>query len=272
MQSFFLSWRASRIHYLRGGTGNKLLICIHGYGETASSFSFLEEALGSEYTLLAIDLPFHGATEWKEELFFSPEDLLSLIHEMTSGWSLETRWSLLGYSMGGRVVLSLLEKAPKKVQKMVLIAPDGLTMNPWYWLATRTKGGRCLFRFTMRYPGWFFIFLRAANVLRLVNPSIFKFITTYIGDRQVRQDLYTRWTTMRCFRPDLSAVKRVIREEHLPVRLIYGRFDRIILVARGETFRKGIEPYSKLSVLPTGHHLLQPKNLDSIVSAIFTDH
>ena len=272
MQSFFLSWRSSRVHYLKGGNGNTLLLCFHGYGESASSFAFLEEALGAKYSLLAIDLPYHGSTDWKEGLFFSPADLLAIIHEITAGWPGDGLWDLLGYSMGGRVALSLLEESPEKVKKLMLIAPDGLTVNPWYWLATRTKGGRRLFRFTMRHPGWFFAVLKAGNALKWVNPSIFKFVVSYIGDRPVREELYTRWITMSPFRPDLPSIKRLIREKRLPVRLLYGQFDRIIRVQRGEAFRKGIGSYVRLSVLPAGHRLLHPKNLDSIVSAIFTDH
>ena len=58
------------------GTGNKLLLCFHGYGEDAYSFSFLEKHLGETYSLIVIDFPFHGKTVWKDGLLFTANDLL----------------------------------------------------------------------------------------------------------------------------------------------------------------------------------------------------
>src|SRR5882757_6972898 len=154
------------IHYSRWGTGNKILLCFHGYGESADSFAFLGDALGNEFTILAIDLPFHGRTEWEEGLIFLPDDLLAFLEKITAGLAgAAGRWWLLGYSMGGRVALSLMEKIPEKIGRLVLVAPDGLKMNPWYWLATQNPAGRRLFRWTMRYPGWFFFVLKVAGKL-----------------------------------------------------------------------------------------------------------
>jgi len=164
----------------------------------------------------------------------------------------------------GLVLLSPVAVAPT----LVLLAPDGLTMNPWYWLATQTKSGRAFFRFTMAHPHWLFGFLRAANKFKWVNPGIYKFTHRYIDDEKVRSDLYARWTTMRGFRPDLRQLRNTIRKRNIPVHLFYGRYDRIIRAKRGERFRKGIEVQCHLQLLPTGHQLLQPEHLNMIVAAI----
>lgn len=269
MTSHTILYRSSRVHYLQGGRGNRLLLCFHGYGESAATFGFLEEELGSQFTLIALDMPFHGQTDWQEGLHFTPGELLTILDQIATGLpGLEQGWWLMGYSMGGRVALSLLEKAPEKFSKLVLLAPDGLRVNPWYWLATQTSPGNLLFRWTMRKPGWFFLILRIGNALRLVNPSVYKFTVNYIGNAPFRQELYTRWTTMRDFRPDLKALKVLIRQRQVPVRLLYGRYDRIIREERGEQFRQGIEEYSMIYLLPQGHQLLQLKNLGQILSLI----
>ena len=260
----------SRIHYSCWGTGPRLLFCFHGYGESADTFSFLTEPLGRDFTLVAFDLPFHGQThgqtDWHESLFFDPADLLTQMEEISSGYT--TPWTLLGYSMGGRVALHLLQLAPEKIGKLVLLAPDGLRVNPWYWLATQTQPGNRLFRFTMRHPGWLFFFLRIGNALNCVNPGIYKFTTRYIDNIKVRQNLYARWTIMRGFRPKPGLIQNIIRSRNIPVRLIYGRYDRIIRAERGLTFQKGIADLCTLQILPTGHHLLQPGNLEIIEKAI----
>jgi pimeloyl-ACP methyl ester carboxylesterase len=295
MQSFFLSHKTSRIHYLLGGTGDRLLVCFHGYGESAASFAFLEGSSGKDFTILAIDLPFHGKTDWNEGLFFDPQELISLIGQMAakrpggdgpsqkgdhpSGYQperLQQRtlrladggWWLMGYSMGGRVALSLLEKIPEKVEKLILLAPDGLKVNVWYWLTTQTRVGNTFFRWTMQSPGWFFLLLRAGNALKLVNRSVYKFTRYHIDHVSVRNDLYRRWTTLRGFRPDIRAIQFLVRERNIPVRLLYGQHDRIIRPERGEKFKKGIGSCCRLILLPVGHQLLQVRNLEAILDLL----
>jgi pimeloyl-ACP methyl ester carboxylesterase len=268
MHTDFLSYGSSRISYTRYGNGSQLLLCFHGYGESAASFAFLESALGADLTLLAIDMPYHGQTEWKEGLFFDPAVLLSLIREIAAGLpGLKKGWWLLGYSMGGRVALQLLESDPAAIEKLVLLAPDGLKVHLWYGLATRTRLGNHLFRWTMRWPGWFFLLLRLSNTLGLVNPSVYKFAVHYINDDKARRDVYIRWTTMRGFRPRLSVIADIIRSRRLPVSLVYGRYDRIIRWERAEKFRKrGIAATCQLILLDTGHQLLRPQYLDVLLS------
>jgi len=242
------------------------LLCFHGYGESAESFAFLEDPLGREFTILAMDMPFHGGTEWREGLFFDPADLPGLIERMLAAESFaDQRWWLLGYSMGGRVVLSLLEKVPQKIEKGILLAPDGLTMNRWYWLATQTRWGNRLFRLAMSKPRLFLFTLKMADRLRLVNRSIYKFTINYIDHAQEREDLYKRWTTMRGFRPDLRVLQSVVREHEVPLRLFYGRYDRIIRPEIGERFSREARPWCKLAMLNCGHQLLQPRNLDELI-------
>lgn len=269
MQTGHYDLGKSRIQYCCWGTGPKLLFCFHGYGESANSFSFLEDALGKDHTLVAIDLPFHGQTDWKEGLFFNPPDLLALLEEITTRLpGRKGPWTLLAYSMGGRVALHLLQLAPEKIGKLALLAPDGLQVNPWYWLATQTGPGNRLFRFTMAHPAWFFFLLRAGNALKCVNPGIYKFTIRYIDDVKVRRNLYERWTTMKGFRPRLSVIRNIIRSQNISIQLVYGQYDRIIRPGKGERFRRGIENHCALLVLPTGHQLLQPENLEIIQKAI----
>ena len=106
------------------------------------------------------------------------------------------------------------------------------------------------------------------NRLKLVNASIFKFVNYYIGDEEVRQLLYTRWTTLRKIKPDLRSIKNHIRANQTPVRLIYGKHDRIILSQVGEKFRKGIEQHCTLSVIHSGHQVLHEKHAGEIVDSL----
>lgn len=269
MQTAYLPYRSSQLHYYWFGTGQKILLCLHGYDESKKSFHFLERYISPEYTIIAIDLPFHGKTQWHEGLTFSVADLLAITEALHIKHGHEAnKITLLGYSMGARVALQLLQAIPEQIEKVVLLAPDGLKINFWYWLATQTYIGNRLFGFTMKHPGWFFFLLQAGNRLKLINQSILKFTRFYIHDTAVRKSLYERWTCMRAIKPDLTFIKKVIRAHQLPVRLLYGEYDRIIRHERGEKFRTGIESFCTLHIIKTGHQVLQEKNATQIIQLI----
>src|SRR5438477_8590113 len=153
MQQLSLAYNSSVINYYVFGSGAEVLFCLHGYGENGSSFSFLEKHLGVVYTIYAIDFPFHGATEWKEDQPFTIDDLIIILHSIQSKQS--AMFSLLAYSMGGRAAMHLLQQIPEKIKAVVLIAPDGLHVNFWYWFTTRTRFGNKAFAYTMKRPAWF---------------------------------------------------------------------------------------------------------------------
>ncbi|MEO7984460.1 MAG: alpha/beta hydrolase, partial [Bacteroidota bacterium] len=166
------------------------------------------------------------------------------------------------------VALSFFEAVPDKIEKVILLAPDGLKVNAWYWLATQTFPGNKFFGFTMKHPGWFFGFLKLLNKLKLVNPSIFKFVSYYIGDATVRDLLYKRWTGLRKLKPRITRIKKYILETKTPFRLIYGKHDRIIRAATGENFKKGIEAYCRVTVIQSGHQVLHEKHIEEILPAL----
>jgi pimeloyl-ACP methyl ester carboxylesterase len=273
MESFQLSYRNSIIGYCRFGSGPKTVICFHGYGEDASTFGFLGKYAGDQYNFYVIDLPFHGKTEWKEGLTFSTQDLLQIVNDILMGNNIEPetlnfKLSLLGFSIGGRVALSLYQEMPGQIERLVLLAPDGLKVNFWYWLSTQTWLGKKLFYFTMKHPGWFFGFLKVLNKLKLANASVFRFVNFYIGDAKARQELYDRWIVMRKLKPDLKRIKSFVRTNNTKVRLVYGLHDRIILSSVGEKFRKGIEDQSVLSVIHSGHQVLHENHIAELLPAL----
>ncbi len=267
-----IQYKNSLISYSRMGNGSMPVLCFHGYGENAVSFSLMEWVAGKDFSFIATDLPFHGNTVWNEGLVFTDEDLTNIITQILE----EERFSLvqndckvilMGFSLGGRVSLSLLKALPDKIDRLVLLAPDGLKVNFWYWLTTQTFLGNKLFHFTMKHPGWFFGFLKILNRLKLVNASVFKFVNYYIANPDMRMLLYKRWTSLRKLKPNLSMVKKRINRYGVPVRLLYGKYDRIMLPVVGERFKKGLND-CKICILECGHQILRDKNMDDILSSL----
>jgi len=268
----FITYKNSRIYRYRFGSGNQPVICFHGYGESGSNFSFLEEYAKDQFTFIAIDLPFHGKTEWNEGLDFGWKDLQTIIEiifaENDKQEIKNNKPILLGFSLGGRMALSFYQAIPGQVKKVILLAPDGLKVNFWYWLSTQTWLGNKFFYFTMHYPGWFFGFLKALKGLNLVNTSVFKFVKHYIDNKEVRLELYNRWTGLRKLKPNLSKIKSLVIQHKIPFQLVYGRHDRIMLSSVGEKFRRGIKDHCSISIIESGHQVLHEKHVKEIINQL----
>jgi pimeloyl-ACP methyl ester carboxylesterase len=262
-------YRHSIISYRILGSGNKAVICFHGYGEDAGSFSFLSKFEGDRYRFVSIDLPSHGATKWNEGLNFSSEDLGAIITAILESENISTvDFYLMGFSLGGRVALTFFQTHSQRTKKIILLAPDGLKMNFWYWASTQTMLGNRIFRWTMKHPGWFFGLLNFLHRIRLANSSIVKFVNLYIGNPAAREQLYNRWTSLRKLKPNLKKIKKEIRDNNTIVQLIYGRHDRIILPSVGERFCKGAGQTCHLEIIRSGHQVLHENHIKEILAAL----
>lgn len=266
MQSSFVSFRNSNIHYTTTGTGEKILICLHGFAESAESFIPLAEHLTNKYTIVMPDMPLHGKTIWKETLVFTAADLAEMINAIPEVGN--KNFSVLGYSMGGRLALQLYQAIPQKIEKLILIAPDGIIINSWYRLATQTSAGNTLFYWLMKNPGGFFVVTTALKKLSLINTGVYKYVHQHLKTSDMRARLYNIWTTMRKMKPDILAIKKLIIACKTPVVLIYGRYDKVIRYTTGEKFRTGIETLCTLHILNCGHRILHEKNIEEIAGKL----
>lgn len=267
--SHFIDYAGSRLHYHRFGHGNQWLFCFHGYGETGEKFLFLKKSLSATHTIIAIDLPFHGHSSWQGPFLLEPTAIMNIIEQLAPP---NIQIQLLGYSMGGRVCLRLLELYPQQIRSLVLLAPDGLHKNPWQKLATQTRWGNALFRFTMQYPGWMFVLMWMATKTGLFNKSINKFAHHYLDDAEERRLLYRRWTTMRKFRPVMHRLKKIVATYQVPVHLLFGKYDRVIVSKHGYRLQKGLEKYITIQELEAGHHLLQEKYMTYLTDCLLPEY
>jgi len=264
MQQHFLEYKSSVINYYVLGNGAKDLFCFHGYGEEGSSFKFLEKYIGPVYTLYAIDFPVHGQTKWNEKDAFTTNHLFSIIQKIQLHQN--KKFSLLAYSMGGRAALDIVENFSNKIERVVLVAPDGLHLNIWYWITTQTSVGNKAFDYTMEKPGWFFALVNISGNLRIINKSVIKFVHHYLDDREQRILLYKRWTCLRKVRPDLHTIKKICAEKNIQLKFLFGKYDRIILSKRADIFKNAKN--ISIRIIEAGHQLLKDKYANEITALL----
>ncbi|MDB5249554.1 MAG: alpha/beta hydrolase [Segetibacter sp.] len=269
MQSHYITQNNSTIHYRKFGDGPKLLFCFHGYGREADTFSFLERRLGNLYTIVAIDIPFHGQTEWNDELIVKPKYLQQTLLQIRSSLKKENlKFSLLGFSMGGRIALYLTQLMADQVERLVLLAPDGLNFNFWRWLGSDTWLGNKILHYTIHHPSCALWILKKAEDWKVIHRSMANYVRFYIEDEEYRFILYHRYISMRKFKPTLSKLKQFIRQFRIPVKMMFGSFDRVIPYQGGERFKEGIEEFASMKVVEAGHNLLSEVQVGKIAQLI----
>ncbi len=264
MPSFYLSYANSRFHGIREGTGPQLLLCLHGFGESAAHFLPLVKHMGKRFTLIALDMPRHGHTEWKEERAFAPADLKALVTILLEQEG-QQQFSLLGYSMGGRLALSLLIEMAARLQHLVLLAPDGIKNNPWHYFVTQTAIGNRLFKHVTYHPQFLFRLMKLVRKLGGLNESVYKFAFHSMDTLEKRLKVYHVWTDMRRMIPSLKYCKQLLAQYHIPTLLIYGKYDRIIPPVLGARLVDGSFK-GEILVLEKGHQLLS-EDLGAVITS-----
>ncbi len=282
-QQHHVAYKNSVVNYHLYGTGPKVILAFHGYGDSGNQFNILQHEMGNAYTIIAPDMPLHGKTKWNEDDFVL-DDLVFILNKileelpgvqtgvkrnclqiLPKGTETEDcdKFSMLSFSMGGRIVLNLLEKIPRQIERVVLVAPDGLHENFWYRIGTRTFAGNRFFRYTMKQPNWLFLIMRMGEKTNLLHTSLTRIVHYYMDDEQERNLLYKRWMLLRNFRPHLATIKKVSAKFQIPVRILFGKYDKIIRSKRGDVFSKS--PNVKIKIIDAGHRLMQPKYTGDII-------
>ena len=256
-----LQYKSSLITYYTYGSGKEVVFCFHGYGLTGESFSVLNPYLEAEYTLICIDLPFHGTTNWQEVRSFADETLWEILQQINP--KPEATFSLMGYSMGGRIALHLLQKYPQQIKQVALVAPDGLKFNWWQEIATHTVVGNQLFSYTMCHPGWLFALIKIVSFLKIINKPIEVFTLLYINEAHERQMLYKRWGAMKDFKPRLNKLRKLINRYKIPVNLLFGAYDKVITTSQGLAFKKN-ESLITVKELKCGHQIIKEKYAEEV--------
>lgn len=265
MRSEYIYVHNQQFHHLRAGSGEHLLICFHGYRNDASLFKQFVPYLEQSFTIVSIDLPHHGKTVWDDKEILSKEELKKLIQALLDKFNAE-KFSLLGYSIGGRVCLCVVELFAEQVAHCVLAASDGLVFNPFYYLVTRNNPGNSLFKRFLSDEKNLRI-IEAARRCKLIADSKYRFVMHYLKTEDDRKKLQQIWNALSLLVPDHQNVKKLISQHTIPVFIFMGKRDRVISLRKAQKFKKGL-PTAQLSLLEKGHRVLDDETIPLIAQTL----
>lgn len=265
MESKFATIGTQKIHYLQTGNGERLLIGFHGYGNDASLFKELSKHLQHSFTMLFIDLPFHGQTDWNSDTPVLKEELCEWINYFMNEFSVE-KISLIGYSIGGRVCLSIVEEMPKLIDNCVLVAADGLVFNPFYHIVTRNNIGKAVFKYFLSNDKNLRL-IKAIHKRRLLDERKYKFIMQYLKTQNERNKLSDRWISLSLLVPNNKKLKSVILKHDIPIAVFMGERDTVIPVAKAKKFAKGLASV-QVHILKKGHRMFDSETIPLIAQSL----
>ena len=103
---------------LKWGSGEPRIVFVHGSGQNAHTWDTV--ALALNVPLIAVDLPGHGHSSWRDDTTYSPqgmaEDLAVVIRQHAPRAS-----AIVGMSLGGLTCLALANAHPDLVSHLVLV-------------------------------------------------------------------------------------------------------------------------------------------------------
>ncbi len=246
-----------RVHYTEEGrpTGQTLIL-VHGFAASVHAWRPWIERLGSDFHLIAIDLPGHGLTDAPRDYQATIEGNVALVSKLADAAG-ASRFVLAGNSMGGAVAIAFAMAHPERLEGLVLIDAAG-----WPGDRGKSAGGPPFFVGLINNPvGHFF--------LKLFDPRLFAsggLKSAYLDESLVTDAVIDRYAEL-ALAPGHRDILLTQRSQPakpitpddfaritVPTLVIAGEQDKLIPVDQSRSIAAAI-PGARLITYPEGGHL-----------------
>jgi pimeloyl-ACP methyl ester carboxylesterase len=245
-----------RVHYEdEGDPGAPLLVLLHGYGDSFTSWDSWVRELGGKFRIIRLDFPGHGLTRAPEGYVLDIEKLADLVDAFAAELRLP-KFAVAGNSMGGGVAWELAVRHPERVDALVLLDAAGFPNE-------KPPAKVPLAFRILRYP-WGRALLRNIDNRPLIDEGL----KTDVYDRSViTPTLVDRWAELqrapghRAILMSINlgsghATPELLGRITVPTLVINGESDVLIEPASARKFAAAI-PGAKLIIYPQVGHLPQ---------------
>ena len=256
-------FRGGRLAYRRMGNGPAVLLAFHGIGQDNTCFEPFAQSLAQSFTIFSFDLFYHGHSSCVHGEAYTDIELLTKSYwkQLLTAFLHEheiQRFSVAGFSMGGKFAIATAELFADQLEELWLLAPDGITISPWYQLATHTRLGRVIFRYFLKHLS---VFRRVGHLLtsmRLLDRSALRFAESTLATPEQRVRVYRSWLGFRTLGVNMVSFSDLMNHRPVRIRLFLGYFDRVLPMHYMLPLTKRLHAY-ELHVFKTGHNRLVQK-------------
>ena len=107
-----------QVSALKWGSASPRLVLVHGTAQNAHTWDTVALALGMP--LLAIDLPGHGHSDWRQDASYTPQTLANDLAPVVAQHAPDAV-AIVGMSLGGLTCLALAHGNPSLVRHLVMV-------------------------------------------------------------------------------------------------------------------------------------------------------
>ena len=258
------------ITYVQKGSGPVLLL-IHGMAGALGTWRSVIDPLARNATVLAVDLPGHGASS-PGGGDYSLGSMAACLRDVLTALG-HDRATLVGHSLGGGIAMQFSYQFPEMTERLVLVSSGGLGLEVNPVLRAASLPGANLFlsvtaEATRRASGLAGRVLRAAHSPS--RPGLDELVRSYasLADADRRAAfLATVRSVVGLSGQTVRAGDRLYLAKDLPVLLIWGADDPIIPVEHA-TAAHDLLPRSTLAVFDGVRHFPHVEAPERFVEAL----
>lgn len=250
--SAFVKIRGARVHFRDSGPQNApALIFLHGFGSSLHTWDNWSATLEQNYRVVRLDLPGFGLSGENDDSDFSESHDLAVIIGLLDHLRI-TKASFIGNSLGGKLAWRIAAAHPERVEKLVLISPDGFASEGYAY----------------DQPSHAPIMLHAMTIT-LPKPLLkMSLLPAYADPTSLSDAMLDRYHDLMCApgvrRSIVARVNQTILKDPLPILkniqaetlVMWGERDAMIPIANANDYINAL-PNSRLVILPNIGHLPQ---------------
>lgn len=245
----YLEVAGLRLHVRDSGPKDgPALVMLHGFGSSLHTWEPWAQALDDRYRVIRFDLPGFGLTGADPTGDYSDARGVAVLEALLDRLGV-LRASLIGNSLGGKLAWMFAVAHPERVDRLVLVAPDGFASPGFaYGQPAEVPAMVRLMRYALPKA-----MLRSSLVPAYGDPAA---MTDALATRYyelmlapgVRDAMIARLEQVRLADPE-----PLLRRIQAPTLLLWGEKDGMIPVANAQDYLR-LLPDARLQVLPgLGH-------------------
>jgi len=238
------------------------VVLLHGFGSSLHTWDAWAMGLSATHRVVRIDLPGSGLSPPDPAHDYRDARSLQLLIALMDSLGLQ-RASLVGHSMGGRIAWTFAAQYPERVDKLVLVAPDGFASSGFeYGKPMDVPAALGLMRHVLPKP-----LLRMNLQSAYARPeTLSEAVTTRYHDlilapgaRQAMLD--------RLQQTVLQEPTPLLRQIKAPTLLVWGEADAMIPLSNAQDYLQAIAG-SRLVSWPQVGHLPQEEAAEASQQAV----
>ena len=242
------------------GEGAHTTIGFYGFNQSELVFRPFTQSLEKDYRFYCIDLFFHGKSVWPHDEKVLSKELWKEIFDSFRTHEGIRSFSIIGFSLGAKVLLATLEAFPNAVKSVTMIAPDGIRLNAWYKLATKCQPFTYMFRQTIHRPWIFYRLIVFLERFHIVDKGLARFTRSQMKTKALRSKVFYSWMVYRAFSFSTTKIAAIINQHNISSTFILGESDKIINYPKIKNLLQKLDKYD-LKTLPANHNNLLKRAL-----------